>query len=376
MIKRIIFLTLAIGSLLTAHLLADDLSKRDTLHLQLSNDSINFKSGENSGAFSIDGLHDNDTARFYCRHDVILYSAIDTLNVICADLESPLKISSPNRNITVLLILVAQPDKSKLLKKYPDFGNTAVGENWAFTYMSPDFLKLIELKQKYNLDSVAGSGTETQKIINLMMWTHQIVRHDGNSENPESRNALNLIEKCKTEGRGVNCRMMATILNEAYLSMGFKSRHITCLPYDKTDNDCHVVDIVYSNTLNKWVMMDPTFAGYFMNQDSSLLGIEEIREKMINGEKMILNPNLNWNGNPYDKEEYYYYMAKNLFRFLTPIESSFGYESKEGTSVDIILNPTGYDFKLVSTSDTTNYGKNRLINYYTDNVSYFWAKPK
>jgi hypothetical protein len=376
MIKRIIYLTLAIGSLLTAHLLADDLSKRDTLHLQLPNDSINFKSGETSGSFSIDGLHDGDTARFYCRHDVILYSAIDTLNVICADLESPLKISSPNRSITVLLILVAQPDKSKLLKEYPDFGTAKANEDFMFAYSDSTFPSLVELRQKYNLDSVAGSGLETQRIINLMRWAHQIVWHDGNSENPQPRNSLHLIDICKAENRGVNCRMMATILNEVYLAMGFKSRHITCLPYDKTDNDCHVVNIVYSNALNKWIMMDPTFAGYFMNQDSVLLGIEEIREKMITGEKLIINPNLNWNGNPYDKEEYYYYMAKNLFRFLTPIESSFGYESKEGQLTYINLNPFKYDSLKTGLVDTTKHTNSLMINYYTNNAAYFWSKPK
>jgi hypothetical protein len=376
MFKKILLLSMAIGLLLTVHLLADDLAKNDTLHFRLPNDSIYFKTGETSGSFSIDGLHDDDTARFYCRHDVILYSAIDTLDMNCADLESPLKISSPNRSITVLLILVAQPDKSNLLKEYPGFGNTAVGKNWAFTYMPSDYRKLIELRQTYNLDSVAGSGPEIQRIINLMMWVHQIVRHDGGSSNPDQRDALSIIDICKKENRGVNCRMMATILNEAYLAMGFKSRHITCMPYDKTDNDCHVVDIVYSNTLDKWVMMDPTFCGYFINRDGVILGLDEIRRGMINGDTMTINPGLNWNGDPYDIEEYYYYLAKNLFRFTAPSESSFGYESKSGQLVYINLNPTGYDAEKTGRADTTKHDNDRMINYYIDNADYFWSKPK
>ena len=130
-----------------------------------------------------------------------------------------------------------------------------------FVYQPSSDTNLIRLRKTFNLDSVAGAGDEMSRVIRLMKWAHRIVRHDGSSSNPPSRNALDLIDVCRKEQRGVNCRMIATILNEAYLSMGFPSRHITCLPMDTTDQDCHVINIVYSTTRGKWLWMDPDVRG-------------------------------------------------------------------------------------------------------------------
>ena len=95
-----------------------------------------------------------------------------------------------------------------------------------FTYMNPNDSNLVQLRKHFNLDSIAGSGDEISKIKNLLYWVHNIVPHDGNSRNPEERNTIAMVELCKKENRGVNCRMMAQMLNECYLAMGFKSRFI------------------------------------------------------------------------------------------------------------------------------------------------------
>lgn len=58
---------------------------------------------------------------------------------------------------------------------------------------------------------------------------------------------------------------MAQMLNECYLAMGFKSRFITCMPKVMI-NDCHVINAVYSNTLDKWLWMDPTFNAYVTDE--------------------------------------------------------------------------------------------------------------
>jgi hypothetical protein len=347
----------------------------DTLILRSPNDTVFFMTGDNRGSFTLDQLNDGDSARFYCRKDIILSTTIDTLKVNCIQMENPLKIVGSGKSVTINLFIVAQEDKSDILKKYPAFGNTPVAKEWQFSYSDSTDLNLNELRHTYNLDSVAGQGSEIERIINLMTWAHCIVKHDGNSENPEPRDALNLIAVSKKENRGVNCRMMATILNEVYLAMGYKSRHITCMPYDKNDQDCHVVNIVYSRTLNKWLYMDPTFEGYFMGEDSIPLSIEEIRQRMISGQELVINPNLNWNGDPYDKEDYYYYLAKNLFRFTSPVKSSFGYESKIGEVIWICLNPVGYDSLEVGMADTTKSSQHTHINYMTDDAAYFWGRP-
>ena len=76
-----------------------------------------------------------------------------------------------------------------------------------------------------------------------MHWVHNAVRHDGSSRNPTSRNAIDLIEVCRKENRGINCRMMAQVLNECYLAMGFKSRFVTCMPRKMVNDDARQVGL-------------------------------------------------------------------------------------------------------------------------------------
>jgi hypothetical protein len=214
-----------------------------------------------------------------------------------------------------------------------------------------------------------------------MHWVHNIVKHDGSSNNPALRNAIDLIAVCKKENRGVNCRMMATILNECYLSMVIKSRFITCWPKDTTDIDCHVINMVYSNSLNKWIWIDPTFDAYVMNEKGELLGIQEVRERLINGKTIILNPEANWNRQNSQTKEYYieFYMTKNLYRLRTPVVSEYDTETsrtgKELTFVDLIpLDGTG---QTPQKKEETEIGTGMKFTYYkTNNPIIFWTKPE
>ena len=250
-----------------------------------------------------------------------------------------------------------------------------------FTYQSMDNQNLVKIRKDFNLDSVAGKGNEIYRILSLMHWVHNIVKHDGSSNNPALRNAIDLIAVCKKENRGVNCRMMATILNECYLSMGIKSRFITCWPKDTTDIDCHVINMVYSNSLNKWIWIDPTFDAYVMNEKGELLGIQEVRERLINGKTIILNPEANWNRQNSQTKEYYieFYMTKNLYRLRTPVVSEYDTETsrtgKELTFVDLIpFDGTG---QTPQKKEETEIGTGMKFTYYkTNNPIIFWTKPE
>ena len=198
-----------------------------------------------------------------------------------------------------------------------------------FRYAAPNDRNLVRLRRKFNLDSIAGAGDEISKILNLMTWVHDAVRHDGGSENPSERNAESMIELCRREGRGVNCRMLAQILNECYLAMGFKSRFVTCMPRTLL-NDCHVINAVYSVTLDKWVWVDPTFNAYVMDEDGALLSVAEVRERLRDGRPLVLNEDANWNREEAETKEHYldYYMAKNLYYLVCPEFSIYNTETR------------------------------------------------
>ncbi|MDD5361653.1 MAG: transglutaminase-like domain-containing protein [Ignavibacteria bacterium] len=251
-----------------------------------------------------------------------------------------------------------------------------------FTYQSRDNPNLTALRMVFNLDSIAGKGTDVLKILNLLHWVHNLIPHDGNHNNPVVKNAMSMIAECKRDNRGLNCRGLALVLNECYLSLGIKSRIVTCLPKDslKIDSDCHVINLVYSDTLKKWLWIDPTFNAYVMNEKGELLSIEEVRDRIINDKPVILNPDANWNNKTPQSKEYYLfnYMAKNLYILECPVNSEYDMETTEsGKSYSYIqLLPLEYFKQLPDKTETVGKKTNTTwIVYKTNNPDLFWKKP-
>jgi hypothetical protein len=217
------------------------------------------------------------------------------------------------------------------------------------------------------------------KILNLLHWVHDLVPHDGINGNPEVKNAMSMVEICKKDGRGLNCRGLALVLNECYLAMGIKSRIVTCLPKDslKIDQDCHVINSVYSESLKKWLWIDPTFDAYVMNEKGEMLSIEEVRECLISDKTLILNPDANWNNQQAQTKEHYLenYMAKNLYMLECPTSSEYNMETNaEGKTYNYIrLLPLNYQEQKPDVEEEKRTRKNTTWNTYkTNNPKVFW----
>lgn len=248
-----------------------------------------------------------------------------------------------------------------------------------FSYQASDNPNLVALRKGLNLDSIAGQGTDVLKILNLLHWIHDLVPHDGMNGNPEVKNAMSMINVCKKDNRGLNCRGLALVLNECYLSMGIKSRVVTCLPKDslKIDQDCHVINSVYSESLKKWLWIDPTFDAYVMNEKGELLSIEEVREHLISDKPLILNPDANWNNQSTQTKENYLenYMAKNLYILECHSSSEYNMEtSSEGKTFNYIrLLPLDYFEQKPDKAEEKGETNNTLwITYKTNNPNVFW----
>ena len=250
-----------------------------------------------------------------------------------------------------------------------------------FTYQNSDNQNLVVLRKTFNLDSIAGQGTDVYKIINVLHWIHFLIPHVGNRENPVVKNAMSMIAECRRDKRGLNCRGLATVLNECYLSLGIKSRIVTCYPKDslKIDGDCHVINMVYSDTLKKWLWIDPTNNAYIMNEKGELLSIEEVRDRLINNKPLLLNPDANWNRNTIVKENYLYnYMAKNLYMLECPVKSEYNMETRQDGKVIsyIKLLPLDYFAQSPDKSEDRDEKTNTIwIIYNTNNPKLFWSAP-
>lgn len=284
--------------------------------------------------------------------------------------DDDMKSLKENRRYQKLMLkMKAQSDDfSKILKQSAGYTKNTAKDIPAFTYMDANDSNLVRIRNYFNLDSIAGTGDEISKIKNLLTWVHNVVRHDGSSMNPKEKNAIAMVEVCKKENRGINCRMMAQLLNECYLAMGFKSRFVTCMP-QKMINDCHVINSVYSKTLNKWLWMDPTFNAYVTDEKGNLLGIAEVRERLRNDQPLVLNEDANWNNQSKQTKLYYldYYMAKNLYYVVCPLRSEFNAETNYDGKVwsdYVALVPEGF----------LPEKENREAFNISDN-DYFWQSP-
>ena len=248
-----------------------------------------------------------------------------------------------------------------------------------FTYQSMNDPNLVALRKGFNLDSIAGNGPDVVKIINLLRWIHNLIPHNGSGGLPQVRNAMSMINQCKSEGRGLNCRGLSIVLNECYLALGIRSRIVTCLPKDslKTDPDCHVINMVYVESLKKWVWIDATENAYVMNERGEMLSIEEVRDRLIQGKPLILNADANWNNKNMTRKERYLesYMAKNLYMLECPVSSQYNMETPlEGTSIEYVrLLPLEYNEQTPQREVVTDSALKRTwVTYKTNNPRLFW----
>ena len=233
----------------------------------------------------------------------------------------------------------------------------------SFSYEPADSPGLTKLRETYALDKIAGSGPDLEKAKNLLKWVHDLIPHDGSRPLPGQRDALSLITYAKSTGQGLNCRGLAIILSEALLSVGVKARFVELLPRDFS-TDSHVVTLAYIPELGQWVFFDPSYQAYFVNATGQYLGLAEIRASLMNGDVLIANDEINYNGGPVDVD-YLNYLSKNLYRFASPEHSGFGIDSSPERKM-VILNPA------VSNAGRGNPFQSQITIH---NPNLFWAKP-
>jgi hypothetical protein len=270
-------------------------------------------------------------------------------------------------------------DYEYILKRGRQYNNTVKTDLPSFSYLPSSDSNLVTLRKNMHLDSIAGSGTDIFRMINLMHWVHASIRHDGNKPNPKVLNALSMTTECRKNNTTLNCRGLAIVLNECFLALGYKSRIVTCLPRDslKIDQDCHVVDAVYVDSLKNWVMLDPTFDAYFQDENGVLLGIEEIRSRLINDKLLILNPDINWNRQYISRDYYISYLTKNLYILESPVVSRYNMETRiPGTEhAYISLVPIDYFDQQPKTKSTDTETNTTWITYKINDSRFFWKAP-
>ena len=273
-----------------------------------------------------------------------------------------------DKKYQALLAEVKDRQPLSVLKKSAPYAKDAIKGDKPFSYESKDSKCLSVVREYFKLDSVAGQGDELSKIINLLHFAHDNMRHDGGNRAFAEMDAIDLYNYCKTTGRGINCRQLAISLCEMYLSMGIPARYVTCMPADSLDYECHVINTVWSSQLQKWLYIDPTMDAWVTDEDGTMLSIAEVRERLIKDQPLVLCETANWNHESQQTKEYYlgYYMAKNLYYFVCKKYSRFNPES------DYRPNPAEEDIRLIPVGFVNNNWKCDT----TTDPDFFWAKPE
>jgi hypothetical protein len=272
----------------------------------------------------------------------------------------------------------------ELLREYKTYANSANSfhnANPKFSYADPSDPHLATLREQYNLNGIAGKGSEIDRLRNLMHWVHGLAIHTSNAVVPEAINSLSLLQCIQKKGVHINCSMYAIILNEAYLAMGWRSRIIHLKPFQKEYIESHVVNAVYCQQLQKWLFFDPNLNAYFMDEWDQILSVAEIRQRLINGSGLQVNDGLAFNsdnrvfsslGQQYGKDFYRLYIAKNIFRYSCPQKNTVNRPSGKINKNSIELLPTGYHFKRLSKPPLPTSIKQIL---YTTDIHNFWQRP-
>lgn len=202
-----------------------------------------------------------------------------------------------------------------------------------------------ELKEKYKLEEIAKTGTDFQRALRLLHHFAPRLKHMSNYTNHITCNALALLDYCyEKEDVGINCLNKSKILEECCLAIGIYARRVGIMPYSPYDSDTHVVTEIFDRKMQKWIMIDCTSDGYYIDENGTPLSCMEIREKIGNQDLCtIVYPRQSTKDieKLFEKnlEDNVYY-AKNMFWLRMDEYSTFGEKGKV-----LYFPPKGFDMR-------------------------------
>jgi len=205
---------------------------------------------------------------------------------------------------------------------------------------------LTTVRRKYRLDSVAGSGDDTSKAVNLSRWLCDSVPPGGASAVPN--NSLALLEHSYGQPHGgptgLNCAQFAVVLSELLLSIGICARIVILQDFNPNHGGNHCVTVAWCRTRRKWVMVDPLYHAFYSDGNGTVLNPWEIRHHLVHQQPVLLNADWGSRNHPWNWSEatLLTFYAKNLCYMGSPLITGFAsFDRKDNTGVWLI--PKGFD---------------------------------
>ena len=265
-------------------------------------------------------------------------------------------------------IMAAESENVELLKQSSFKADTL---QYQFAVVS-DSARAREIMDYFRLDTLYSSDATTwEKAVAISRFVATNIPHDEPDSIPGRSNAIDLWKYTKEVNPGFLCRQHAILNYELMQAAGLIARYVDCMPQDKNDVDCHVVNEVWLPELGKWAFLDSDMGGHYCtDQNGTPLNLMEMREKYAAGEQMVMYPSFK---DASTKHDYYYcYMAKNTYWFSCWETLHFYQEDNLKAKIqnfepqrDIVIVPELFKPFGVDSSDVV-----------TTDAARFWMPPK
>ena len=182
-----------------------------------------------------------------------------------------------------------------------------------------------------------------------MQWISEKTCYCGYS-NLGPSNCIDIINFSFEKGfeGAINCANKAILLSDCLLSLGIFALPITITNniLNKNNNDfgagtVHVVVHVYINECKKWIMLDPSFNSYLINDEGNILNLIEIKKAYNNAEYVKIGQySLNGNNEIFREKYINQFIFLSLFRI-----SIWDGNSDDKRNDNNLLIPIDVDFK-------------------------------
>lgn len=195
----------------------------------------------------------------------------------------------------------------------------------SYNFSSPEFKKL---KEKYCLENIAGKGGDFLKAKRLLHYLAPRLTHSSWYDNHVPCNALALLEySLNNKEQGINCLNKSKILEECCMALGIYARRVFIMPYSPYDFDNHVVTEIFDRKMKKWIMLDPTTDGYFVDENKTPMSLLEMRDRFANDQFVTFVSSTDRLKDLTRLREKHVeqnaYICKNLFYFMADQECRF-----------------------------------------------------
>lgn len=265
-------------------------------------------------------------------------------------------------------IMAAEAENVELLKQSSFKADTV---QFQFATVS-DSARAQEIMSYFKLDKLyPADATTWKKAVAISKFVASNIPHEDLETLPDHVNAIDLWKYTKEVNPGFNCRMHAILNYELMQAAGLIARYVNCMPQDKNDVDCHIVNEVWLPELGKWAFIDSDMGGHYCTDEAGTpLSLLEMREKFATGEQVVMYPGFTKGTT---KRDYYYaYMTKNTYWFSCWETLHFFQEDGLREKIqnlepqrDIVIVPEHFEPFDVDSSDIV-----------TTDAARFWTAPK